>query len=128
MSDFIEGCTICGKTFEAGDEAYATINGEISKPFGDRIVFEPSEAPYLTVACEDCGIKCSEAIANINKKEEKLYAGSWSIADIHERRADNDLPAWTDKQAHDFLEYHEEELSEAMCQTGWGLIDLGLAI
>ena len=69
MNDFIEGCTVCGRTFKHGDVAYTTADGEIVNPGGDYNVFEPSDAPHLTVACEACSVKCSEAIANINKKD-----------------------------------------------------------
>lgn len=45
------------------DKAYATVGGVI-----DRVVegFRPSdEDPYHTIACEECGLKISDAISQL---------------------------------------------------------------
>jgi hypothetical protein len=56
----ISKCTVCGKPLYDGDRAYATTEGYMD---GGVEGFVPDhKVPYLTVACEDCGFKITEAI------------------------------------------------------------------
>jgi hypothetical protein len=42
----------------------------------------------------------------------------WQVCDIQNRR-----PDWTDAECRYFLEAMEEDISDAMCEAGWGVID-----
>lgn len=59
-------CTICGKKLFDGDKAYGTTTGIIDAEV-DGFYSDDSE-PWLTVACEECGKKISEAIHKLSMK------------------------------------------------------------
>lgn len=64
---FWDGCGICGKEMYYGDRAYATTTGSITDDVGG---FDAADCePWLTVACEECGEKISEAICNLIEEE-----------------------------------------------------------
>ncbi len=64
-------CTVCGKEFDEGDKAYATAVGSLeSFLIEDDIGFFASEVePWLTVLCEDCGLKVHNLIAKLQARE-----------------------------------------------------------
>lgn len=56
----ISKCNVCGKPLYDGDRAYATTEGYIG---GGIEGFVPDhKGPWLTVACEDCGLKITDVI------------------------------------------------------------------
>jgi len=55
-------CSVCGVEISNGESAYAVTTGTIEEEcFG----FRTDDKPWLTVACEECGVKITEAICNI---------------------------------------------------------------
>lgn len=66
---FADGCSICGKEMHYGDRAYGTTTGSLEE---DMAGFSPDDVePWLTVACEDCGQKISNAINDLVEIETK---------------------------------------------------------
>jgi len=54
---------------------------------------------------------------------EQHYAEScWAIEDVHEHRAQCELPEWTDEQAREFLRKHEKDIVERAIEAGWNVI------
>lgn len=60
-------CTICGKELEEGERAYGSTEGWID-PLFEGFVSNP-DSPWLTVACEKCWEKISEAINNLPSED-----------------------------------------------------------
>ncbi|RMF99724.1 MAG: hypothetical protein D6726_12525, partial [Nitrospirae bacterium] len=60
-------CSVCGKELQEGDRAYGTTMGWID-PLFDGFISDP-DSPWLTVACEKCGERISEAIANLTSED-----------------------------------------------------------
>jgi len=57
------------------------------------------------------------------QRDQGYYAvARWSIEDIHEYRKDNDLPAWTDDAAEEWLFSNEERIADRMIEQGWEII------
>ena len=67
--EFRDGCSICGKKMYYGNSAYATTTGSIEEDVGG---FDAADCePWLTVACEKCGEKIGDAIADLIVEEYK---------------------------------------------------------
>lgn len=63
-------CTICGKKLHDGDSAYATTTGtiEIFGVIGEYGFNVNHREPWLTIACEECGLKISGKIHELIKE------------------------------------------------------------
>ena len=61
--EFTVPCGICGEDIPDGEPAYGTTTGTIEESCGG---FASSDTdPWLTVACESCGQKISDAIVKL---------------------------------------------------------------
>jgi hypothetical protein len=110
-------CNICGKELGEGARAYVTSHGDINS--AELGVTLCDDEPCLTVACEECGHKISDAICEIaaGRSGEKKYAGThWLVQDVI------DTVDWevepTEAQAHSFLRINERAIQEAAVRAG----------